>query len=94
MLRDSTARHSKSSWPSALHIVPKDNAWRPCGNYRALNAPTIPDHHPIRHIYDYSHQLVGCSVFSKIDLAREYNKIPIHTDDYTEDRHCHSIRPI
>jgi hypothetical protein len=78
MLREGTARRSESSWSSALHIVPKkDNGWRPCGDYRALNARTIPD----SHIHDYSHQLFGCSVFSKIDLVRAYNQIPVHPDD-------------
>jgi hypothetical protein len=73
MLRDGTARRSESSWSSALHIVPKkDNGWRPCGDYRTLNSRTIPD---------YSHQLFGCSVFSKIDLVRAYNQIPVHPED-------------
>jgi hypothetical protein len=67
---------------SALHIVPKkDNGWRPCGDYRALNSRTIPDRYPVRHIHDYSHQLSGCRVFSKIDLVRAYNQIPVHPDD-------------
>jgi hypothetical protein len=67
---------------SALHIVPKeDNGWRPCGDYRALNSRTIPDRYTVRHIHDYSHQLFGCSIFSKIDLVRAYNQIPIHSDD-------------
>jgi cytoskeleton-associated protein 5 len=35
----------------------------------------------ICHIHDYSHQLFGCSIFSKIDLVRAYNQIPVHTDD-------------
>jgi hypothetical protein len=70
MLRDGTARRSESSWSSALHIVPKkDNGWRPCGDYRALNSRTIPDCYPVRHIHDYSHQLFGCFIFSKIDLV-------------------------
>jgi hypothetical protein len=81
MLRDSTARRSESSWSSALHIVPKENGWRPCGDYRALNARTTPDRYHDRHIYDYSHQLFGCSIFSKIDLVRAYNQIPVNPDD-------------
>jgi hypothetical protein len=81
MLRDGRARRSESSWSIALHIVPKDNGWRPCGDYRGLNARTIPDRYPVRHIHDYSHQLFGCSVFSKIDLVTAYNQIPVHPAD-------------
>jgi hypothetical protein len=82
MLRDGTAHRSESSWSSGLHIMPKkDNGWRPCGDYRALNDRTIPDRYPVRHIHDYSHQLFGSSTFSKIDLVRAYNQIPVHPDD-------------
>jgi hypothetical protein len=81
MLRGGTTRRSESSWSSALHIVPKDNGWRPCGDYRAPNARIIPDRYPVRHIHDYSHQLSGCSIFSKIGLVRAYNQIPVHPDD-------------
>jgi len=44
MLRDGTARRTGGPWSSALHLVPKkDNGWRPCDVYKALNARTIKD---------------------------------------------------
>jgi hypothetical protein len=82
MVSDGTASPSESSWASALQIVTKkDNGWRPCGDYRALNARTIPDRYPVRHVQDYSHQLAGCNIFSKIDLVRAYNEIAVNPSD-------------
>jgi hypothetical protein len=52
----------------------KDNGWRPCGVYRAPNARAIPDRYPVCHIFHYSRQLFGCSVFSKIDLWEHTTK--------------------
>jgi hypothetical protein len=54
---------------------------RPCSVYRALNARTIPDLYPVRHIHDYSQQLSGCRFFSKIELMRAYNQIAVHPSD-------------
>jgi hypothetical protein len=82
MLRDGTARRSETSWSSALHLVQiKDNGWRPCGDYRAVNARTIPDCYPVRHIHDYAHHLFGCTTLSKIDLVRAYHQIPVNSAD-------------
>jgi hypothetical protein len=48
---------------------------------RALNARIIPDRYPVPHIHEYSHHLSGCCFFSKIDLVRAYNQIPVHPNE-------------
>lgn len=82
MLSNGTARPSESPWSSPLHLAPKkDNGWRPCGDYRKLNARTIPDMYPIRHIHDFAHSISGCTVFSTVDLVKAYNQVPVCKED-------------
>lgn len=82
MLQNGTARPSESAWSSPLHLAPKKNdGWRPCGDYRALNARTIPDVYPIRHLQDFTHELAGSTIFSTIDLVKAYNQIPVSEED-------------
>ncbi len=75
-------RRSTSPWASPLHMVRKaDGTWRLCGDYRRLNAVTVPDTYPIPNMMDFTARATGCTVFSKIDLKKGYQQIPMNPAD-------------
>lgn len=83
MLDTGVARPSSSTYASPVHMVPKKTStdWRPCGDYRALNRITLPDRYPLPHLHDFTNVLARSCVFSRIDLVKAFNQIPMHPDD-------------
>ena len=82
-------RRSKSPWSSPLHVVPKANGkLRPCGDYRRLNEMTVDDKYCLPHIQDFNRNLLGATIFSKIDLQRGYHQIPVHPDHVPKTAIC------
>ncbi|CAE1249037.1 Transposon Ty3-I Gag-Pol polyprotein,Transposon Ty3-G Gag-Pol polyprotein [Acanthosepion pharaonis] len=65
---------SSSPYATPLRMVP-------CGDYRLLNAQTIPDKYPIPHIKDFALSLEGAMVFTNLDLRKAFYRIPIEPTD-------------
>lgn len=59
----------------------KTGGWRVCGDFRRLNAATTPDRYPVPHLYDYSNNLEGRTIFSTLDLVRAYHQIAVAKED-------------
>ncbi len=82
-------RRSNSGWSSPLHMVPKpDGSFRPCGDYRRLNTVTEDNRYPLPSIQDFTANLAGCTVFSKIDLVKGYHQVPMAESDIPKTAIC------
>ncbi|GIY12089.1 gag pol polyprotein [Caerostris darwini] len=66
--------------PKRGQIIPltlkKLDDWRPCGDYRALNNVTIPDHYSLPFVTYCGSILHEKKIFSSI--VRAYQQIPVH----------------
>ena len=82
MLAAGLVRRSKSPWASPIHVVRKANGKiRVVGDYRELNAITIADKYPMKHMGDLIAKLHGKTRFTLIDMTNSFFHIAVEEDD-------------
>lgn len=75
-------KESQSSYASPVVLVKKKNGdSRLCVDYRALNAITVRDRHPLPNIDDQVSKLAGMNYFTSLDLAQGYHQLLILPED-------------
>ena len=75
-------RNNSSPFCSPILLVhKKDDTYRMCVDYRALNQITIKNRFPIPRVEDLFDKLQGAIYFSRIDLKSGYHQIRIVPQD-------------
>ena len=86
MLDQGICGPSSSPWASPIHMTKKANGeWHIYGDFCRLNAVTIPNKYPVPHLHDFSANLRGITIFSKLDLRMAYHQLPIAPEDIPKD---------
>jgi hypothetical protein len=82
MLHSGVIHPSASNFASPLITVnKKEQTWRPCIDFRHLNALTVKSKYPLPVIDELLDELHGACWFSKLDLRAEYHQIRLTEGD-------------
>lgn len=78
MLENGIAEPSSSSWASPCLLVGKpDSTYRPCTDFRKVNAVTKPDSFPLPRMEDCVDSVGAAKYVSKFDLLKGYWQVPL-----------------
>ena len=85
MIEDGVVERSESPWCFPVILVrKKDNSYRFCTDFRALNKMTITDAHPLPRIVEALDKLSGSKWFSCFDLSSGYWQVELDHDNYAK----------